>query len=142
VFSLISKTRLRDIIDANQQLSVALSELRSTILPRLQRIESDLMYAKLGHLFEELHAATELAIREGVEAAEAVAMGLRAMAAPLRRGKAGGLARARTAWRFLDGTFMPESKKLEACLEAYERQAAGGRARAATAQRSTDGRFI
>jgi hypothetical protein len=58
-----------------------------------------------------------------------------------RRGRAGGLARARTAWRHPDGTFMPKSEKWEAYRDDYERQAAGGRARAAGAERYRDGTF-
>lgn len=65
-----------------------------------------------------------------------------AMRAPLPRGRAGGLARARSAWRYFDGTFMPESEKSEANLADYERFAAGGRARAARAARDTDGTFL
>jgi len=64
-----------------------------------------------------------------------------AMRAPLPRGGAGGLARARTAWRFLDGTFMPASFKFEARLAEYQRYAAGGRARAAKATRASDSTF-
>jgi hypothetical protein len=64
-----------------------------------------------------------------------------AMRAPLTRGRAGGLARARTAWRYFDGTFMPESEKEAAYLEEYERYAAGGRARAALGVRNARGRF-
>jgi hypothetical protein len=44
-------------------------------------------------------------------------------------GRTGGLARASTAWRYLDGTFMPESEKAEARFQEYERYAIGGRAR-------------
>jgi hypothetical protein len=64
-----------------------------------------------------------------------------AMRAPIPRGRAGGLARARSAWRHFDGTFVPESAKTEAQIAEYERYAAGGRARAALATRSTDGTF-
>jgi hypothetical protein len=65
----------------------------------------------------------------------------KAMRAPSPRGRAGGLARARSAWRYFDGTFMPESVKLEARLAEYERYAAGGRARAAAATRLADDTF-
>jgi len=65
-----------------------------------------------------------------------------AMRAPLPRGRTGGLARARTAWRYFDGTFMPESEKDATYLEEYERYAAGGRKRAASAARHSDGTFI
>jgi hypothetical protein len=64
-----------------------------------------------------------------------------AMRAPLPRGRAGGLARARSAWRYFDGTFMPESEKEAAYLEEYERYAAGGRTRAALGVRDARGRF-
>ena len=68
-----------------------------------------------------------------------------AMRAPLPvppRGRAGGLARAKTAWRYFDGTFMPESETEAAYLEEYERYAKGGRARSATALRASDGTFL
>lgn len=64
------------------------------------------------------------------------------MRAPIPRGRAGGIGRARTAWRYFDGTFMPESAKDEALREEYERFAAGGRARAARARRALDGTFL
>jgi uncharacterized protein YpuA (DUF1002 family) len=60
------------------------------------------------------------------------------MRAPLPRGRAGGLAGAKTAWRYSDGTFMPEAERTMAIeefeLAEYERYAAGGRARAASAK--------
>ncbi len=65
-----------------------------------------------------------------------------AMRRPLPRGRSGGLARASTAWRFSDGTFMPESVKFEAYQEEYQRHAAGGRSRARTAVRASDGTFL
>lgn len=67
-----------------------------------------------------------------------------AMRAPLPaqpRGRAGGLARATSAWRYFDGTFMLESEKDAAYIEEYERYAAGGRARAGSARRGADGTF-
>jgi hypothetical protein len=63
------------------------------------------------------------------------------MRAPAPRGRAGDLVRAQTAWRNIDGTFMPEWEKWDAYREEYERYAAGGRARALSAKRSTDGTF-
>jgi hypothetical protein len=61
------------------------------------------------------------------------------------RGRAGGFARVRDAWRYSDGTFMPDREK-EAAIEEYEiqqyeRYAAGGRVRAAQAVRRSDGTF-
>ena len=111
MFSLIRSTRLRDIIDTRQRLAADLLQLQSTILPRLQRVERELLSSKLERFFAELHIAIELTVRQGFEAAASIENGCRAMVAPLPRGKAGGLARANTAWRYLDGTFMPEWKK-------------------------------
>ena len=71
----------------------------------------------------------------------AIARFAEAMRATLPRGRAGGLARARTAWRYFDGTFMPESEKGAAYLEEYERYAIGGRTRASHARRNPDGTF-
>jgi len=59
-----------------------------------------------------------------------------------RLGRAGGLARARTAWRYFDGTFMSQSVKLETRVAEYERSVVGGRARAAKALRAPDGTFL
>jgi hypothetical protein len=66
----------------------------------------------------------------------------RAMRLPMLRGRAGGLARSKRAWRYLDGTFMPESEKREAFIMEHERYARGGRARAKTAERAGDGTFL
>ncbi len=60
---------------------------------------------------------------------------------PLTRGRTGGLARARSAWRYFERTFMPESGKVQAYRRGYERHASGGRARAATTARNADGSF-
>src|SRR5271169_6068996 len=49
-----------------------------------------------------------------------------AMRAPLSRGRAGGIARAKTAWRYTDGTFVSDSAKIYAYQAEYERYAAGG----------------
>jgi hypothetical protein len=117
----------------------------SDLLDRIQRIEAEHAALRaeiegerqLRFLTAELvgvaHAATVIA-----SAFEHFAQALRA---PLPRGRIGGLARARKAWRYLDGTFMPESEKLEAYRDEYERYAAGGRARAASAKRDDLGKF-
>jgi hypothetical protein len=59
---------------------------------------------------------------------------------------AGGVARARDAWRYSDGTLMSDREKHAAIaeyeIEEYERYAAGGRARAARAHRARDGTFL
>jgi len=64
------------------------------------------------------------------------------MRAPLRRGDTLADLRARTAWRYIDGTFIPESERFEAYREEYERYVASGRARAATPERACDGTFL
>src|SRR5258708_7235977 len=61
-----------------------------------------------------------------------------AMRAPTSRGQV----LARTAWRYFDGTCMPESEKLQAHIRDYERFAAEGRAQVATAIRAADGTFL
>jgi len=95
--------------------------------------------------FAELHLAIRITASHGLEAAGAIEKGLRGMVAPLSRGKAGGLARAQSALRYSDGTFMSEDEHQVAIeefqLAKYERYAAGGRARAATALRAPDGTF-
>ena len=75
---------------------------------------------------EEVSHAAESALAVGT-ALEAFA---RAMRARPMRGRAGGLARARSAWRYADGAFAANSERDEAieefeCAE-YERCAAGG----------------
>jgi len=50
-------------------------------------------------------------------AIERFAEAMRAALPPPRRGRAGSLARAKTAWRYFDGTFMPESQKQAAYFE-------------------------
>lgn len=73
-----------------------------------------------------------------------------AMRSSVRRGSAGGLARAHQALRlgerWLDGRFMAHSDweqiKREASEAAYMRYAAGGFARARSAHRLTDGTFV
>jgi hypothetical protein len=123
----------------------ALDDPTSELLERIQRLERE--HAELRARIEgerqlrilaaQIVGAAQIAPVIG-EAIEGFAQ---AMRAPSPRGRAGGLARARGAWRYFDGTFMPESEKSEAYLADYERYAAGGRARAANAFRRPDGRF-
>jgi hypothetical protein len=117
----------------------------SDLLERIQRIE-----AEQAALRAEIEGDRQLRFltAEIVGAAQgapvigsAIEQFAEAMRAPLARGRAGGLARARKAWRYFDGTFMPESAKFEAYREEYERYAAGGRVRAANARRAADGTF-
>jgi len=90
-------------------------------------------------LATEISSAAEAATSQGMVAGEL------SRPAPVR-GRAGGLARARDAWRCSDGTFMPDYDKeaeiAEHEIEEYERYAAGGRARALRARRRADGTFL
>jgi hypothetical protein len=132
----------RKLPEQVQQLSYELNQLRGDVTKRLQQLEQECARIQLGRMLSAIHEAAELAVRQGVPAALAIGTGLRLVVAPLPPGKAGGLARAREAWRYADGTFMPESEKFEACREEYERYAAAGRARARTALRAIDGTFL
>jgi hypothetical protein len=114
----------------------------SALLERVQRLEEEQtrLRARLEHehqprvLKEKITAAAEVTptVDDAIE---------EYLPRSSPRGRAGGLARARTAWRYVDGTFMPESEKTEAYRAEYERYAAGGRARARSARRYRDGTF-
>ncbi len=119
----------------------------SDIIERIQRIEAEQAALRaeiegerqLRFLTVEIVGAAQMAPIIG-SAVERFAQAMRC--APLARGVAGGRERARTAWRYSDGTFMPESEKYEAYREERERYSAGGRARAAKALRASDGTFL
>lgn len=118
----------------------------NALLARIQRLENE--QAALQARFEgerQLRIFIEhIAAAAGVGPVLGAAMErfAQAMRAPLPRGRAGGLSRSGNAWRYLDGTFMPEQQKELAYLEEYERYAKGGRARAAIAQRASNGTFL
>lgn len=126
----------------SEQLVRATSDLTA----RVQRLE--LEHAALRARLEGERQLRILAahIASAAQAAPVIGAAIerfaQAMRAPLPRGRTGGLARARTAWRYFDGTFMPESEKEAAYAEEYERYAKGGRGRAAAAQRAADGTFL
>jgi hypothetical protein len=146
VLTLLRSRELRDIRETHQRLAADLNELKSSILPRIQRVERDLISAKLCRFLAELHVAIQLSVQSGLRSAQAIETGLRAVVAPLPRGVAGGLARTKNAWRYSNGTFMSDAERAAAIEEfevaEYERYAAGGRARAAKAKRSQTGTFL
>jgi hypothetical protein len=117
----------------------------SDLLERIQRLERE--HAALRARLEGERQLRILAAQIVGAAQAAPVIGgaiekfAEAMRAPLPRGRAGGLARASRAWRYIDGTFMPESEKEAAYLGDYERFARGRRARAAIAKRDELGRF-
>ena len=128
----------------SQQLVRATSDLTA----RVQRLETEhaALRARLegerqlrimtAHIVAAAQAATAIGF-----AIERFAEAMRSPLPPRPRGRAGGLARAKSAWRYFDGTFMPESEKQTAYVEEYERYAVGGRARANRATRNPDGTF-
>lgn len=87
----------------------------SALLARVQRLEEAQAeirarlegQGQLRVLTAQIAAAAQVAPVVGA----AIERFAEAMRAPLPRGRAGGLARARTAWRYFDGTFMPESER-------------------------------
>jgi hypothetical protein len=89
-----------------------------------------------------MHRVTHLTIEQDVPAARLIAAGLQAVTALLPPGVAGGVARARHAWRYDDGTFMSYNDDERIQIEQRERMARGGRARAKHAKRKTDGIFL
>lgn len=133
----------------NKRTAKQLVDTTSTLLERVQRLEEEqaVLRSQLegerqlrvlaAHIAAAAHAAPVIG-----DAIERFAQAMRATRAPMPRGRAGGLARTRIAWRYSDGTFMPESERIEAYRDEYERYAAGGRARAARALRSADGTFM
>jgi hypothetical protein len=112
--------RIQDFIDART----------SDLLERIERIEAAQAALRarvegerqLRFLAREIGKAADLAPIIG-DAVEKLAQALRS---PLPRGRAGGLARARTAWRHFDGTFLLEAAKAEVYLAERERYAVGG----------------
>ncbi len=107
----------RQLQEQVQQLARELVQLHGDVNKRLQQVEQECARIRLQRMLREIHKAAELAVRIGLPAALAIERSLRAVAAPLPRGRAGGLARARTAWRYSDGTFMPEEEKFESYHE-------------------------
>jgi len=124
----------------------ALERATSDLIQRIQRLERE--HVQLRAQLEGERHLRMFAIQLSNAAAGAPALGAafervaESMRAPAPRGRAGGLARASKAWRRFDGTFMPESVKIDAYHQEYERYAVGGRARALNALRSANGTFL
>jgi hypothetical protein len=123
----------------------------SDLLPVANRLHSDSSepLQRLLATVQRLELECESLRRAQAEMSEQLSLSAMAKAAaePMRapRGQAGGRVRAQRAWRYSDGTFMPESERIaaieDAALVKYERYAAGGRARAHSAGRFSDGTF-
>ena len=139
--------RRSNIISAFERTT---SELRE----RIQQLECE--QADLRARFEgetQLHRVTAN-IADAAQTALAIGLGIEyfaaAMRKPLRRGRAGGIARAVQARklyeRWTDGRYMSHEdwEEIERKTEeaAYMRHAAGGFARAASGLRAADGTFL
>jgi hypothetical protein len=130
----------------NARLAKQLVDTTSALLERVQRLEEEqaTLRARLKSDPQVRVLFTQLA--NAAQAAPAIGAAMELFARSIRtavpRGRPGGLARSRTARRYFDATFMPESEKWEAYRREYERYANGGRARAASAQRGSDGTFL
>jgi len=100
--------RLCDMWGLRRHIRDELVHITNDLVARIQRLEGE--QAEIRAWFERerqlrvftanLAAATQVAPAVGA----AIERFAEAMRAPLRRGRVGGLARARTAWRFFDGT--------------------------------------
>jgi hypothetical protein len=126
-----------------------LVQTASDLLVRIQRLEEEQIALRSRFEGERQLRILTAHVAAAAQAAPAIGAAMErfaeAMRAPLPlppRGRAGGLARAKSAWGYFDGTFMPQSEKEASYLEEYERYAAGGRARAASAPRSRHGTFV
>src|SRR5215469_11442692 len=94
--------------------------LASDIIARLQRLEREQTHLRAQVEGDRRLRNLAAGISEAAQAIQAIGLSINrfgaAMRRPIPRGRVGGLARARTAWRYSDGTFMPESVKDEARL--------------------------
>ena len=135
VMALFRRYDSEQLVRATSDLAARVQRLETEHAALRARLEGD---RQLRVFMTHIVAAAQVAPAVGA----AIERFAEAMRAPLPRGRAGGLARARCAWRYFDGTFMPESEKEAAYIEEYERYAAGGRARAESADRNPDGTFV
>jgi hypothetical protein len=141
--------RIQHMFGLARRTTDQLFQTTSALKARIQRLEDEQAQLRarldgdrslrlfVGHIAAAAQAAPAIGA-----AIERLAEAMRAPRAPIPRGPAGGLVRASTAWRYFNGTFMPESEKEAAYFEEYERYAAGGRARAAKALRGSAGTFL
>lgn len=137
VMALFRRYDSEQLVRATSDLSARVQRLEVEHAALRARLEGE---RQLRILTAQIAAAAQAAPAIGA-AIERFAEAMRAPPPLVPRGRAGGLARAKHAWRYFDGTFMPESEKEAVYSEEYERYAAGGRARAETARRGADGTF-
>jgi hypothetical protein len=137
VMALFRRYDSEQLVRATSDLSARVQRLELEHAALRARLEGE---SQLRIVTAQIAAAAQAAPAIGA-AIERFAEAMRAPLPLVPRGRAGGLARAKSAWRYFDGTFRPESEKDAAYLEEYERYAAGGRARAFRAHRHPDGTF-
>jgi len=130
------------VVCATSDLRARVQRLEAEQAALLARLEGDRQLRMLtAHIAAVAHVARAIGA-----AVERFAKAMRPPLPPAPRGRAGGLARAGTGWRYSDGTFMPDAERRAAIeefeLAEYERYAAGGRTRAASAVRDEGGKFI
>jgi hypothetical protein len=110
-----------DMLGFRRHIRDELIHTTSALLARIQRLEDGQaeMRARLeGERQLRVFTANLAAAAQVAPAIGAAIEGFaEAMRAPLPCGRAGGLARARTAWRYFDGTFMSVSEIEAADLE-------------------------
>ena len=126
-----------------------LEQTTSALCARVQRLEEEQAALRARLEGERQLRILTAHIAAAGHAAPAIGAAMERFAEAMRtplpippRGRAGSLARAKSAWRYFDGTFMPESARDEAYRLEYERYAVGGRARARKARRAEDGTFL
>jgi len=119
-----------------------MGELRTSTNAKFQQLYDELAVTRLKRLLCIIHEVAQLQVEHSVAAAQAIAKGLQAAMAPLPRGVAGGLARAKYAWRYKDGTWISYDEEEQIMRERCQRMSRGGRARAKGAKRAPDGTFV
>jgi hypothetical protein len=145
------RSQSSDLLAATDRLHADSSQTIQRLLATVQRLELECeslrrAQADMAAIFEHTDVIERIVERVAERLSRSARPDVTEKPMPARRGQAGGLARARNAWRYADGTFMPEGERVtaiqDAALAEYERFAAGGRKRAASANRAIDGTFL
>jgi hypothetical protein len=133
------------LFDRNTRQTLdAIASRTSELLERIQRIAGE-QSAIRANADRQLRSVTsEIGSAERVAGiiGDAIHKFAAVMRSPMPRGRAGGIARVKNAWRRCDGKFLPDSGKADAYFAEYERYAAGGRAIVTRAMRAPDGTFL
>jgi hypothetical protein len=125
----LRQRKIHSMLLTRRNITLAIERNTSELFARVQRLENEQaalrarleVARRLRFLVAHIAAAAQVAPAVGA----AMEVFAESMRAPVPRGRAGGIARARTAWRYLYGIFMSASKKEAAYLAEYERYAVG-----------------